>query len=237
LSAAPRREIAARAFLAKLPLFAELGAAAIDRIAAGTSRHELARGQLLFRQGDRPTGMYMVVYGEIQLIASTPSRGPRLSGVIGAGRSFGEPVMFLDKPALVDAQASQDSLVLHVPKALVFAEIDGNPKFARRIIAGLSKRIEALVREIDTAALGSATERLIAYLLRGQRSEARGEVVITLAATKAAIASQLNLSPEHLSRVLHELTQRELLRVEGRRIVILDVARLAGYAKRLQRGR
>ncbi|MBK7277535.1 MAG: winged helix-turn-helix domain-containing protein [Betaproteobacteria bacterium] len=49
-----------------------------------------------------------------------------------------------------------------------------------------------------------------------------------LPATKAAIASQLNLSPEHFSRLLHELAAAGLLQVEGRRITVHDVERLAG---------
>jgi CRP-like cAMP-binding protein len=80
--------------------------------------------------------MYVVVYGEVKLIATTPTRGPRLSGIVGPGRSFGEPVMFLERPTVVDAQAASDALLLHLPKEAVFEEIERNPKFARRMIAG-----------------------------------------------------------------------------------------------------
>jgi CRP-like cAMP-binding protein len=50
--------------------------------------------------------------------------------------------------------------------------------------------------------------------------------VVTLPAAKAEIASQLNLTPEHFSRILHELAQAGLLHVQGRRITALDPARL-----------
>jgi CRP-like cAMP-binding protein len=219
-----RREFAPEVFLAGMPLFAALDAPTLARLAATTTRRTLKRGETLFRKGDPVTGMYVVVYGEIKLMTSTPARGARLSGIVGPRQSFGEPVMFLERPALVDAQAASDTLVLHVPREAVFAELERNPRFARRIIAGLSKRIETLVRELDRQALGSGTERFIAYLLH--RSGDRTSLVIRLPAAKAEIASQLNLTPEHFSRILHELSTAGLLQVEGRTIAVPDLNRL-----------
>jgi len=214
-----RREIAPEVFFAGVPLFKALDAATLARLATATTRRTLKRGETLFRKGDPATGMYLVVYGEIKLIATTPARGPRLSGIVGPGQSFGEPVMFLERPAPVEAQAATDALLLHLPKEAVFELIERNPKFARRMIAGLSQRVERLVRELDLQALGSGKERFVAYLLRHCR-DLSGPFVVTLPAPKAEIASQLNLTPEHFSRILHELQQAGLLRVDGRRITV-----------------
>jgi len=214
-----RREIAPEVFLAGVPLFKALDAATLARLAMATTRRSLKRGETLFRKGDPATGMYLVVYGEIKLIATTPARGPRLSGIVGPGQSFGEPVMFLERPAPVEAQAASDALLLHLPKEAVFELIERNPKFARRMIAGLSQRVERLVRELDLLALGSGRERFVAYLLRHCRDRT-APFVVTLPAPKAEIASQLNLTPEHFSRILHELQQAGLLEVHGRKITV-----------------
>lgn len=220
-----RREISPEVFLAGVPLFKALDTATLARLAAATTRHALKRGETLFRKGDAASGMYVVVCGEVKLIATTPARGPRLAGIVGPGQSFGEPVMFLERPAVVDAQAASDALLLRLPKEAVFEEIERNPKFARRMIAGLSQRIERLVRELDRQALGSGRERFIDYLLRHARDQV-GPFTVTLPAAKAEIASQLNLTPEHFSRILHDLAQTRLLQVAGRRITVMDPARL-----------
>jgi len=220
-----RREIKLEAFLANLPLFRGLGTDALARLAAGATRLRLARGEALFSEGDRPEGFYAVVYGEIQL-----SRGAgRLVDVIGPGKTFGEPVMFLAKPYLVSASALKDSLVVKVSKDAVVAEIDRNPRFAHRVIASLARRSEVLVREIDSYALGSAAERLIAYLLRREPPDASGPRDLTLPMAKRALASRLNLSAEHLSRILGELSAKGLLEVRGRRLHVPDLARLRAY--------
>ena len=44
---------------------------------------------------------------------------------------------------------------------------------------------------------------------------------LTLSVSKRAIASRLNITPEYFSRVLHALSARQLIRVEGRAIDML----------------
>jgi CRP-like cAMP-binding protein len=98
-----------------------------------------------------------------------------------------------------------------------------------RCIASLSQRIESLVHELDRQSLGSGRARLVDYLVR-RAGSASGPRLVTLPATKAAIASQLNLTPEHFSRLLHELAAAGLVQLKGRQITVPDVHRLAGSA-------
>ena len=222
----PGPGIAPRTFLAALPLFKALDSATLARLAAATTKRALKRGERVFSKGAVPTGMYVVVYGEIRLLARSAGRAERLTGVVRAGRSFGEPVMFLDRPAVVDAEAATDALVLHLPKEAVFEEIERNPLFARRMIAGLSQKVEAMVQEVERLSLGSGRARLIHYLVRGAGAGA-GPAVVALPAAKAAVASHLKLTPEHFSRLLHELADEGLVQVQGRRITVPDRERLA----------
>jgi CRP/FNR family transcriptional regulator, dissimilatory nitrate respiration regulator len=80
------------------------------------------------------------------------------------------------------------------------------------------------VRELDLQAVGSGTERFIAYLL--QQGRDRTSLVMRLPAAKAEIASHLNLTPEHFSRILHDLATAGLLQIQGRTITVPDLSRL-----------
>ncbi|MGH9577922.1 MAG: hypothetical protein ACRD3R_10840, partial [Terriglobales bacterium] len=64
------------------------------------------------------------------------------------------------------SQALADSLLLHVSKDVMFEEIDKDPKFARRMIAGLSWRLHQLVHDVESYLVRSATQRVIGYMLR-----------------------------------------------------------------------
>jgi len=225
-----RREPDVESFLAHLPLFEGLRADELKRLAAGTTRRRLRSGETLFRRGAPATGFYAVVHGRIALLASSAQGRERVSAIVEAGRSFGEAIMFLERPCIVTARALTDALVLHIGKETVFAEFERSPRFARRVVAALSAKLQATVNELETYALGPGSARLAAWLLReAPPSHQAGPAVVTLPAAKRAIASQLNLSAEHLSRILRELAHEGLIEVHGRKIRIPDVARLRDW--------
>jgi CRP-like cAMP-binding protein len=226
-----RRPIGTEQLLARLPLFAGLGAAELARLAAATSRRELKRGDFLFRQGEAPTGFYVVVHGRIELVARSPHGRARVTDIVGAGRSFGEAIMFLEQPCIVSARALGDALALHVAKDAVFGELERNPAFCRRIIATLSAKLHAAARELDAYALGSGETRFVAWLLRAAGPAERGAASVTLPGAKRAIASRVNLSAEHLSRILRHLIAEGLIEVRGRTIDIPDVPRLRAWCR------
>lgn len=220
-----------QAFLRNLPLFRELAPEEIDRVSAGTLELRVQRGDILFQKGDPTRGFYIVVYGQVKLLFITPNGDEKVIEIMGPGQSFGEALMFMEKPYIVTAHALADSMLLHVSKEVVFEEIDRDPKFARRMIAGLSRRLHHLINDVESYSLRSATQRVIGYLLQPDHDddEAHGRAIVTLPASKAVIASRLNITPEHFSRILHELTEAQLIEVAGRTVSILDMEKLRTY--------
>lgn len=98
------------------------------------------------------------------------------------------------------------------------------------MIAGMSMRLHQLVTDVESYSMQSGKQRIIGYLLRELPDDAAGkDVTVTLTTTKGVIASRLNLTQEHFSRILNELTEQGLIVVEGRRIHIPDLDRLRGY--------
>jgi CRP/FNR family transcriptional regulator, dissimilatory nitrate respiration regulator len=133
----------------------------------------------------------------------------------------------------VNTQALSDALVLRIGKAAVLAEIGHDPRFALRMLAGISRRLHGLVHDVQAYALQNGMQRVIGYLLRDlvAQDEATSEEAITvsLPVSKATIASRLSLTPEYFSRVLHELEGAGLITIDKRDIHILDPLRLSHY--------
>lgn len=216
------------AFLANLPLFKEMTPEEIDRIAQGTQTQNVPRGQILFQKGDPCHGFYLLVYGQIKLAFTSPQGSEKVVEILGPGQSFGEAVMFMDKPYVLFAQALADSLLLHVAKKTVFQELERDPKFARKMLSGLSRRLHGLISDVEAYSLRSGVQRVIGYLLRDEPEPDAGHnaLDVTLPTSKGTIASRLSVTPEHFSRILHELAEAGLIRVEGRTVHILDIERL-----------
>src|SRR5512140_1144490 len=121
-------------------------------------------------------------------------------------------------------------MLLHVSRDAVFTELDRDPLFARALLAGLSQRLHRLINDVESYSLETGSQRVIGYLLRlDEETTDTGPHKVTLPVSKALVASRLNLTPEHFSRILHDLTVNGLIRVDARDIEITDIAKFRGY--------
>ncbi len=221
--------IKVQAFLANLPMFSEMSPVELDRVAGGTQVQHVAKGETVFRTGDPCVGFHVVVFGQVKLGFTSPQGVEKVVEIVRPGSSFGEALMFLDKPYIVFAQALADSMLLHVAKRTVLEELAREPGFARRMLSGLSRRLHGLVRDVEAYTLRSGAERVIGYLLSDVSDGlSEGAVEVSLSPGKSVIASRLNMTPEHFSRILHDLAASGLIEVDGRRVRINDLARLRG---------
>jgi CRP/FNR family transcriptional regulator, dissimilatory nitrate respiration regulator len=225
-------KIKTQAFLSSLPLFKEIAPIELDRIAAGTTELHVPRGEMLFNKGDPCVGFHLVIYGQVKLAFISPQGSEKVVEIVGPGFSFGEALMFMEKPYIVMAETLADSLLLHVSKQVVFDEIERNPTFARKMLAGLSRRLHGLINDVESYSLQSGTQRVIGYLLRQDQelAAANAPYSVMLPTSKAIVASRLNLTPEHFSRILHELADSGLISIDGREVKILDVSKLREYS-------
>jgi len=222
-------------YLSVLPLFTDLNRPELERLALGCQLRRLSRGDTVFRVGEACEEFHVTVTGQVKLYALSPAGQEKVIELVGPGNSFAEALMFTGKPYIVNAQALTDTLLLTVKKEAVVGEIERDPRFAMRMLAGISRRLHGLVHDVEAYALHSGMQRVIGYLLRDQVVEdcATGEVVtVSLPVSKATIASRLSLTPEYFSRVLHELEAAGLVRIDKRDVHILDPKSLADYPGR-----
>lgn len=218
-----------KALLENIPLFSELDNAELGRIATATLQVEAPRGSVLFRRGDPCTGFHIIIYGQVKLALQTAQGTEKVVEILQAGQSFGEAVMFLEKPYVVTAEALADTRLLHVAGTAVFAELDRDPRFARRIIASLSMRLHHLLGDLESYTLQSGTQRVIGYLLSLSGIAGNGTAQIELPTRKNIIASRLNLTHEHFSRTLHGLATAGLISVDGQKIRIVSIEKLRAH--------
>ena len=221
-------QIKTQAFIANLPMFREMRGEELDRVAAATLPIHAQKGEAIFHCGDPCTGFHVVVYGQVKLGFTSPQGVEKVVEIVRPGQSFGEALMFLDEPYIVFAQALSDSLLLHVAKHAVFEELARDPQFSRRMLSGLSRRLHGLVRDVEAYTLRSGQERVIGYLL-ADVADVSGNgkpAEVHLTPGKSVIASRLNMTPEHFSRILHDLAANGLIEVNGRAVRIPDLERL-----------
>lgn len=215
-----------REFLKRLPLFADFTPEELTGLANATQELHVAKGAPIFARGDVCRGFHIVIYGQVKLGFVSVRGDEKIVEIIGPGFSFGEALMFMEKPYIVGATALADTMLLHIAKEAVFGELERNPAFARRMLAGMSRRLHGLIKDVESYSLRSGSQRIVGYLLKDEPADG---AEVTLEVSKKLLASRLNLTPEYFSRVLHELSERGMIEVKGRQITILDIDRLRDY--------
>ncbi len=220
--------------LRRLPLFSEVSDQEIDLLASATHERMLLRGETLFQQGDTPKGFYYVIRGQIKLAFSSRQGNEKIVEVLGPSQSFGEAVLFMDRSYPVFAEALADTQLLLIDRGVVFQLIEDDPAFARSLLAGMAIRLHGMVRDVEGYSLRSGAQRVISYLFSlsdklpcETGSEAR--MTVQLPTTKHVLASRLNLVPETLSRIFHDLSEEGLISVQGRQITLQDPIALRDF--------
>lgn len=217
--------------LARLPLFQELSPEQLAPIAAAAHERRLARGEMLFQKGDPSRGFFIVIMGQIKLAFPSAQGNEKVVEILGPRQSFGEAVMFMNRPYPVFAEALVDSRLLHIARNVVFDLLERDSSFAGKLLAGLSLRLHSLVKDVESYSMRSSAQRVIGYLIQHcpENGECPETVEFSLPTSKQVIASRLNLTPETLSRIFHDLTEGGLIGVQGRQITITDMQRLREY--------
>jgi CRP-like cAMP-binding protein len=219
-----------RDILARQPLFRGLNDADIAPIAAGTQEFRVQRNEFLFQKGDQAEGMHIVIMGQVKLSLPSAQGNEKVVHMAGPGNSFGEAVVFLDRPYPVTALATLDSIVLMVKKQVLLEAIDRSPLFCRKMLASLSMRLHELIDDMETCTMRSSMQRVICYLSHLAPCDADVDYTVALGTSKQTIASQLNLAPETFSRALSQLSEAGLIQVKGRNISVLNRDKLLAFS-------
>ncbi len=217
-------------YLSRLPPFSELCESDRARIVCqGCSLLRLGRGEHLFEVGERCDAAMVVVTGHVKLFTVASHGSEKVVELVGPGQLLGETLVFNEQPHNLAAQTLTEALVLRIPKAAMTEQVARDSRFALKLLAGASQRIQGLWRDVESYCLHSALRRVIGYLLGEHNTACSSTLTISLPVSKAIVASRLSLTPEYFSRVLRELEEAGLISVDKRTIHIPDAHQLAHY--------
>ena len=219
----------AETVLKKTPLFAGLTEAELRALAARTVKKKYDRGQLLFGEGDPCAGLFLVASGKIRIFKLSAAGREQVLAVEGPGSSFAELPVFDGGNYPAAASALEDTEVLFISRKDFQNFCREHPDVALKVIAVVGGRLRRLVGIIEELSFATVRQRLIAMLLRlaaesGTASKQR--VQVELAMSHQDLASGLGTVRELVSRNLSRLQAEGFLEVDGRKIVIKDLAGL-----------
>jgi CRP/FNR family transcriptional regulator len=171
--------------------------------------------EILFMEDDPCAGFYVLVEGAIQLtrFGLTPGSHPTLAVVLPVS-SFAEAALFAGEAFPATATALKASKVMLFPKESFLRTMREDPDLALAIIHAQAVWLRKLTMQIQQLSASDSLERLKHWL----REHLPKKGPLTLPVTKKALAAQLGMTPETLSRGLRSFQNQGLIEVKGTQI-------------------
>ena len=206
------------------PMFSRLTQQQLDEMCQYSRTIELPEGQTLFRHGDEVHSFFFVTRGLIKLYRQSADGHEKIIELEGAGRTFAEALMFHEHDQYpVNATALRDSSLIAINNQRFLQILYHSPETCMLIMGDLSKRLHELIGDIERLSLLTGRNRLATYFFDKAMHE--GEA-FDLDIPKSAIASMLSLQPETFSRLLKELTSKNIIKARDCHIEVLDMQKL-----------
>ncbi len=211
--------------LKKCPLFSGLEDGEIAELGGISISKRYPKGALIFSEDQEAKGFFVVISGRVKIYKLSPEGKEQILHIISPGQTFAEAALFDGSTYPAFAESLAETRVLYFPKESFVNLIRKNPQMSLNMIASLSHWLRKFVSLVEELSLKDVSARLSKYLMdlsaQSGRSSQRG-IEFELDIRKSQLASQLGTISETLSRALRRLRDRGIIKVEGKKITILQ---------------
>jgi CRP/FNR family transcriptional regulator, cyclic AMP receptor protein len=217
----------------RVPLFADLSETELKFLAERAVLRRYAPGELIFSEGDPCPGLFVIESGNVRLFKTSSGGREQVLAIEKSGNSIAELPVFDGGRYPASAAAVEQAQLLFVSKQDFHSLCLTHPKVALKVLRVVGIRLRRLVGIIEELSFTTVRSRLISFLLRLAREQAKsaGEVQITMPATNQELAAHIGTVRELVSRNISRLQAEGLIKVDGRTVTIPSVAALQGQLK------
>jgi CRP-like cAMP-binding protein len=214
----------------RAPLFTALDEAAAVSLRASMDAVKIAKGSILFKEGDDGEHLYVIVDGKLKLGTSSGDGRENLLSILGPGEMFGELSLFDPGPRTSTATAVTDAKLLSLSHEKVIPWLRENPEVSLQLLTRLSQRLrrtnEAVGDLVFSDVPGRVAKALIDLGDRFGKTTPEG-LLVNHDLTQEELAQLVGASRETVNKALADFAGRGWLKLDGRSVLIADVDRLS----------
>jgi CRP/FNR family transcriptional regulator len=226
----------ARDALRDCGLFGHADEGTLDTLAGALRMRRFRKGETVFHQGDPGDALFIVASGSVKVVLpSDEGAEPAIVAVLGPGEFFGELAILDGAPrsATIVAVEPAETLVLH--RDTFLALIDEQPQLRRALLASLATEIRRLTGHVEDLHFLDLPGRLSSRILRLSVDcdpDPDGAIRIPWPYTQSELAGMIGGSRQSVNRLLADLADEGLVRMERDVLVVADRDRLARTVER-----
>ncbi|MGH2462815.1 MAG: Crp/Fnr family transcriptional regulator [Candidatus Limnocylindria bacterium] len=227
--------------LARCPLFAGVLPDDLRDVARHLRLRRFRRGEVIFHQGDPGDALHIVASGSVKIVLPSPEGDEAIIATVHAGDFFGELALLDGAPRSATAAAVEVTDTLSLPRDTFLEEIGRSASLRDvllRSIAGELRRLTGHVEELHFLDLaGRLASRLVRLAREADPVPQRTpngalEATLDWPFTQSDLAAMIGATRQSVNRLLSDLVERGLIRIDRDTLVITDLERLERLAAR-----
>jgi len=192
---------------------------------------EIRRGACLHSSDAGENNVYLIESGALKIAGETPgSQKETILSLLGPGELFGRMPLLDDDVRPWRAVALDDSTLRRFRAVDIERLVGLHPELATRLTRMIGGRLRRIETRVSNLLFKDARQRVAFILLDLMedwgRAATGGGTLLDLRVTHQDLANLTGLTRETVSVTLAEFDLEELVRTQGRRIIVLGAARL-----------
>lgn len=215
--------------LKRVPTFARLSGDQLALLARSLGVQTFQRAEPIFHQGSIGSTLYIITSGQVRIYTTSEAGQELTVTIFRDGDFFGEMALLDGQPRAASAEAMCKTTALTLQRAAFLHTINACPPIAASVLEVMAARIRQTNAAAEQLAQMSASQRVVRQLLglAARYGIADGGAIrIDLHLTQDDLASLSGTTRETVNRVLANLRDQGLIRVERARVSVIDLDQL-----------
>jgi CRP/FNR family transcriptional regulator, polysaccharide utilization system transcription regulator len=198
-----------------------------------TSFTKYKRNEMVFREGDKPSGFMMLVKGKLKIFKEGVGGREQIIRLSKALGIIGYRAIFAGENHIASAVTLEDSVVANIDLEFIYSKALKNSDFSIGIIRKLARELG--FSNARTVALsqkhirGRLAESLM--LLANKYGFEHDGTTLKVYISREDIANLSNMTTSNAIRTLSTFANEKLIAIDGRKIKIIDLTRLDRISK------
>jgi len=205
-------------------IFEGLPAEDLRALQEASVTHAYRKGEIVFREGGIPAGIFYMVRGRVKKYKSTPKGGEQIFYICTPGELLGYHAVLSEERYPDSAATLEESEITFIPRDAFLRVLHSSTLLSNRLLKTLGHEFSVFINNITHLATKSVRERVALNLLilderfRGDSSESPASINLS----RADFANMVGTAKETLVRLLQQMKAEGLIESRGRTIRIVD---------------
>lgn len=206
-------------------LFDDLSLEMREKLAEKITNHPLKRGDTIFSENDKNTGVYYIKKGVIKLYITDVNGRESIFDFNGKGEILGDRTIFTTENHFYSAKSITDAEVQYIPKSVFIETAKSNENMMQKILINVSLESIRQIRHSQLLAQASLKQRMAFCFLYLQKKNTESNNW-SIEVNREDISNFVGTVKESAVRIMHEFKEKGIIESSGRRIDILKPTEL-----------